>query len=110
LLAKLAFGLEPGAVSGETGVATLALYFYGQTRDSWPSADRKEGFLDRIKPRVIPGDTSLQRRVPWELPPSGTLRTTSLRTEYVYNSFFSIVAETNREGDVGGDLKLRIRF
>ena len=48
--------------------------------------------------------------LPWELPPTGTLRSTSLRTEYVYNHYFSIIAETNREGDVGGDLKLRIRF
>jgi len=38
------------------------------------------------------------------------MRSTSLRTEYVVNSYFSVVAETNREGDVAGDLKLRIRF
>jgi hypothetical protein len=58
---------------------------------------------------VIPGETN-ERRVPWELPPSGTLKSTSLRTEYVYNAYFSVIGETNREGDVGGDLKLRIRF
>lgn len=109
LLARLAFGIAPGAVSGETGVATLALYLYEQAKDDWPSADRKEGFFDKIRPTVIPGETS-QRRVPWELPPVGTLRSTSLRTEYVYNHYFSIIGETNREGDVGGDLKLRIRF
>jgi len=110
LLARLAFGHVSGAVSGETGVATLALYVFDQTKDAWPSADRKEGFLDRLRPTVVPGDTSLQRRVPWELPPQGMTRSTSLRTEYVLNSVFSVVAETNREGDVGGDLKLRIRF
>ena len=59
---------------------------------------------------MVAGETTLQRRVPWELPPAGTMRSTSLRTEYVYNSYFSIVAETNREGDIAGDLKLRIRF
>jgi translocation and assembly module TamB len=110
LLARLAFGHISGAVSGETGVATLALYMYDQTKDAWPSADRREGFFDRIRPTVVPGDTSLQRRVPWELPPQGMVRSTSLRTEYVLNSVFSVVAETNREGDVGGDLKIRIRF
>lgn len=110
LLAKLAFGHVQGAVSGEAGVAALAIYVYEQAQDAWPSADRREGFLDRFRPSVVPGDTSLQRRVPWELPPAGTLRSTSLRTEYVYNEYFSIVAETNREGDVGGDLRLRIRF
>lgn len=112
LLAKLAFGHVQGAVSGEAGVAALAIYVFEQAQaaDAWPSADRKEGFLDRFRPTVVASDTSLQRRVPWELPPAGTLRSTSLRTEYVYNSYFSIVAETNREGDVGGDLKLRIRF
>lgn len=110
LLARLAFGLGTGAVSGETGVATLAIYLYEQVQNDWPSADRKEGFFDKFRPSVIPGDSSQTRRAPWELPPAGTLRSTSLRTEYVYNRFFSIVAETNREGDVGGDLKLRIRF
>ena len=110
LLARLAFGIAPGAVSGETGVATLARYIYEQAQDDWPNADRKQGFLDKIRPSVIPGDSSQQRRVPWELPPTGTLKSTSLRTEYVYNYYFSIIAETNREGDVGGDLKLKIRF
>lgn len=110
LLARLAFGHGSGALSREAGVAAVAIYIYEQAKEDWPSADRKEGFFDRFRPTVVPGDTSLQRRVPWELPPAGTLRSTSLRTEYVYNSYFSIVGETNREGDVAGDLKLRIRF
>jgi len=109
LLARLAFGVGPGKISGETGAATLALYLYDQAQDNWPDADRKETFFSRIRPQVIPGETN-ERRVPWELPPSGTLKSTSLRTEYVYNKYFSIIGETNREGDVGGDLKLRIRF
>jgi autotransporter translocation and assembly factor TamB len=108
LLSQLAFGLGMGNVSGETGVATLAVYLYSQSLDNWPSADRKEGFFDRFRPKVVANDPS--RRKPWELPPQGTLSSTALRTEYVVNSYFSIVAETNREGDVGGDLKLRIRF
>ena len=103
-------GLGMGAVSSETGVATLAVYFYSQTQDNWPSADRRESFFDKFRPTVVPGDTSQQRRVPWELPPQGTLRSTALRTEYIINNYFSIVAETNREGDVAGDLRLRIRF
>jgi len=109
LLARLAFGIGPGQVSGETGAATLALLIYDQAQDNWPDADRKETFLSRIRPQVIAGESN-DRRVPWELPPSGNLRSTSLRTEYVYNSFFSIIGETSREGDVGGDLKLRFRF
>jgi hypothetical protein len=91
-------------------VAAVAIYLYGQAKEDWPSADRKEGFFDRFRPTVVAGETTLQRRVPWELPPAGTMRSTSLRTEYVYNAYFSIVGETNREGDVAGDLKLRIRF
>jgi hypothetical protein len=110
LLARLAFGHVSGAVSGEAGVAALAIYVFEQSQDAWPSADRKEGFFDRFRPSVSPGETSLQRRVPWELPPQGLVRSTSLRTEYIINSVFSVVAETNREGDVGGDLKVRIRF
>jgi hypothetical protein len=110
LLARLAFGTGSGAMSREAGVAAVAIYVYGQAKEDWPSADRKEGFFDKFRPTVVPGETTLQRRVPWELPPAGTMRSTSLRTEYVYNSFVSIVAETNREGDVAGDLKLRIRF
>jgi hypothetical protein len=109
LLGKLAFGLGTGSFSSETGVATLALYIWSQTKDDWPSADRKEGILDRFRPQVVPS-YDLARRKPWELPPQANLRSTSLRTEYVLNNFFSIIAETNREGDVGGDLKLRIRF
>jgi len=109
LLARLAFGVGPGKITGETGAATLALLLYDQAQDNWPDADRKETFFSRFRPQVIPGETS-ERRVPWELPPSGTLKSTSLRTEYVYNAYFSIIGETNREGDVGGDLKLRIRF
>jgi hypothetical protein len=109
LLGKLAFGLGMGSFSSETGVATLAVYIYSQAQDDWPSADRKEGIFDRFRPQVVaPYDQT--RRKPWELPPQGTLRSTSLRTEYVLNNYFSIIAETNREGDVGGDLKLRIRF
>ncbi len=109
LLGKLAFGLGTGSFSGETGVATLAVYIYSQAQDDWPTADRKEGILDRFRPQVVaPYDQT--RRKPWELPPQGTLRSTALRTEYVLNTYFSIIAETNREGDVGGDLKLRIRF
>jgi len=110
LLARLAFGTGSGSMSREAGVAAVAIYIYGQAKEDWPSADRKEGFFDKFRPTVVPGETTLQRRVPWELPPAGTMRSTSLRTEYVYNSFVSIVAETNREGDVAGDLKLRIRF
>jgi autotransporter translocation and assembly factor TamB len=109
LLGKLAFGLGTGSFSSETGVATLAVYIYSQAQDDWPSADRKEGILERFRPQVVaPYDAT--RRKPWELPPQGTLRSTALRTEYVLNDYFSIIAETNREGDVGGDLKLRIRF
>ncbi|HVE39589.1 MAG TPA: translocation/assembly module TamB domain-containing protein [Planctomycetota bacterium] len=109
LLGRLAFGLGTGSFSSETGVATLAVYIYSQAQDDWPSADRKEGIFDRFRPQVVaPYDQT--RRKPWELPPQGTLRSTALRTEYVLNTYFSIIAETNREGDVGGDLKLRIRF
>lgn len=109
LLARLAFGLGTGAVSGETGIATVAVLLYSQTQDQWPSATRREGFFDRFRPSVVPGETN-QQRPPWELPPQANLQSTSLRTEYEINSVFSIVAETNREGDVAGDLRVKIRF
>jgi len=47
---------------------------------------------------------------PWELPTRGTARGTAVRTEYLLNEYFSIVAESDREANLSGDLKLRIRF
>ncbi len=110
LLARLAFGQGPGAVSGTGAGGTAALRIFTELQEERPIAERKEGFFGRIKPTVVPGEVPGQRRVPWELPPAGTLRGTAIRTEYVYNSFLSVVAETNRAGDVAGDLKVRFRF
>ena len=78
--------------------------------DEWPIADRKESFFERIFPTVIPGETPGQRREPWELPATGTVHGTVVRTEYILNQWLSIVAESDRQADVSGDLKLRIRF
>ncbi len=110
LLARLAFGQGPGAVSGAGAGGTAALRIFSELQDERPVAERQEGFFQRLKPAVVAGEAPGQRRVPWELPPAGTVRGTALRTEYVYNSFLSVVAETNRAGDVAGDLKLRLRF
>jgi hypothetical protein len=110
LLARLAFGQGPGTVSGAGAGGTAALRLFTELQEDRPTADRSEGFLERLRPSVVTGEDPDQRRVPWELPPTGSLRGTALRTEYVLNSFFSIVAETNQAGDVAGDLKLRIRF
>jgi len=78
--------------------------------DEWPVADRKESFFSKLAPTVIPGETPGQKRQPWELPAVGTSKGTVVRTEYIYNRYFSIIAESDRQADVSGDVKLRIRF
>jgi hypothetical protein len=78
--------------------------------DDWPSATRTEGFFSRIAPTVIPGESGVHQRTPWELPAAGTTKGTLVRTEYLYNQYFSILAETNHAATLAGDLKFRIRF
>jgi hypothetical protein len=97
LLSKVSFG-------------TLTVQLNSTYSDDWPVAERKEGFLERLNPTVIPGEAPGQRRNPWELPPVGTGRGTVVRTEYLYNRYFSIIAESDRLADVTGDVKFRIRF
>jgi hypothetical protein len=82
----------------------------GSIADDWPSATRKEGFFERIAPTVIPGESAAHQRTPWELPAVGTTKGTLVRTEYLYNQYFSVIAETNSGASLGGDLKFRIRF
>lgn len=109
LKAILAFGAAPGTLSGQAAIGTLAQQVLAQYRDDAPAADRKEGILQKFNLVVVPEEAPGQRR-PWELPVAGTARGTVLRTEYVYNAYLSILGESDREGNVSGDVKLRIRF
>jgi hypothetical protein len=110
LLALLAFGRAPGTVEGSDAVGTLAAKVIDLTSDSWPDPDATDGFLDRL--RIVLEDEALAQRPtpPWELPVRGAARGTTVRTEYLLSNLFSIVAETDRESNLSGDLKLRIRF
>ncbi len=99
------------AILGQkVAIGTLTGQLTPGISDEWPTADRKESFLSKLAPTVVPGETPGQKRQPWELPAVGTARGTVVRTEYIYNKYFSILAETDREADVSGDVKLRIRF
>lgn len=109
LKAILAFGATPGSLSGQAALGTLAGRVLAQTADGWPSADRRESLFGRFNFTVLTEEAPGVRR-PWELPVAGTARGTVLRTEYVYNAYFSIIGESDREGNVSGDVKLRIRF
>lgn len=99
-----------GFLVSKASLGTLTSQLNSAYSDDWPLAERKEGFLERLNPVVIPGEAPGQRRNPWELPPVGTGRGTVVRTEYLWSRHFSIIAETDHEADVTGDLKFRIRF
>jgi hypothetical protein len=109
ILSYLAFGRWPGPASGESAVGTLASRVFGDTLSARPRADRDEGLLERLQPTIVP-DADEATRKPGERPPAGTGRGFLVRTEYSLNRYLSIVVETDREGDVGGDLKIRLRF
>ncbi|MGH6690795.1 MAG: translocation/assembly module TamB domain-containing protein, partial [Gammaproteobacteria bacterium] len=110
LLAYLAFGQFPGNVSGTGALGVFALRFYKEQTDARPRAEPRESFFDRLNPEIhSPEEKSGERRVPWALP-AGTSRGTVVRTEYFISDYFSVIAETDREANVGGDVKLRLRF
>jgi hypothetical protein len=44
------------------------------------------------------------------LPSSGSAATTVYRVEYVLSDYFSVIAESDIEGNWSGDLKVRWRF
>jgi hypothetical protein len=111
LLAYLAFGQLPGDVSGTGALGVLALRLYKEQTGARPSAEPKETLLERLNPEILtPAERPGERRSPWTLPAAGTSRGTVVRTEYFVNRYVSVVAETDREANVGGDVKLRLRF
>lgn len=111
LLAALAFGQAPGAVSGQGALGTLAVKVFEQATDSWPKAEPRESFWSRLSLSTASEDTpDPGKRVPWQLPPTASARGTIVRTEYLLNSFLSVVVESDREANVSGDLKVRFHF
>jgi TamB, inner membrane protein subunit of TAM complex len=111
LLATLAFGMAPGAVSGQNALGTLAVKVFEQATDAWPKAEPAESFWSRLSLSTADEDApDPEKRVPWQLPPTGSARGTIVRTEYLLNSFLSVVVESDREANVSGDLKVRFHF
>lgn len=111
LLAVLAFGQAPGAVSGQDALGTLAVKVFEQATDAWPKAEPSEGFWSRLSLSTASENApDAEKRVPWQLPPTASARGTIVRTEYLLNSFLSVVVESDREANVSGDLKVRFHF
>jgi hypothetical protein len=110
LLAYLAFGRLPGELTEGQALSTLAVKVFEHFTDAWPQAEPEVGLLERLSLDAVDPENPVERRLPWELTPIGTARGTIVRTEYVLNRFISIVAEAGSEGDVGGNLKLRVSF
>jgi hypothetical protein len=111
LLATLAFGMAPGAVSGQDALGTLAVKVFEQATDAWPKAEPAESFWSRLSLSTADENApDAEKRVPWQLPPTGSARGTIVRTEYLLNSFLSVVVESDREANVSGDFKVRLHF
>ncbi len=110
LLARVAFGQSPGALSDTGALGTLAVKVFEQISDDWPRADPSQSLFGRLKLTIIDDDIASERTTPWELPPIGGAQGTRVRTEYLLNSFFSIIAESDESGNVNGDLKVRLNF
>lgn len=111
LLAILAFGKAPGSVSGQDALGTLAVKAFEKATDSWPRAEPREGFWDRLSLSVANEENpDPEKRAPWQLPPTASARGTIVRTEYLLNAFLSVVVESDRQANVSGDLKIRFHF
>lgn len=109
LMARLAFGHPPGQVEG-AALGAFALRLFEQYTAGWPQARPSENVLSRLKPTVLNETGEDPVRRPWELPSGRTARGMVVRTEYLWSPHFSVVGEADREANVGGDIKLRLRF
>lgn len=110
LLARLAFGHAPGAVSESAALGTLAVRLFEQYAAGWPQAEPKDDLFSRLRPTIVGAEEADPRRAPWQLPTGRGPRSMAVRTEYLWTPHFSVVAEADREANVGGDIKLRLRF
>ena len=110
LLARLAFGHSPGEVEGTAALGTLAFRIFEQYAAGWPTAEPQDGFFSNLRPTVVPGEDYEAHRAPWTLPPGRSPKGMLVRTEYLWTRHFSLVGEADREANVGGDIKLRLRF
>ncbi|MBI4566752.1 MAG: translocation/assembly module TamB domain-containing protein [Planctomycetes bacterium] len=110
LLAHLAFGMGPGGVQGRGVLGAVTRRLIKEYTSPWPDPEAEEGLFDRVQVGVVEPASGGRPAAPWELPARGSSRGTLVRTEYLMNSYLSIVVETDRETNLGGDLKLRLRF
>jgi hypothetical protein len=110
LLAMIAFGRTHGSLDASDALGTLTSKMREYTSDSWPDPESEESFWDRWIIDVRAGTAGERPVAPWELPTRGTARGTMVRSEYLLNEFLSVVAESDREANLSGDLKLRLRF
>jgi autotransporter translocation and assembly factor TamB len=109
ILSILAFGRTPGSMGGSDVLGTVTEKMIAIYGDAWPTPDYEESLFDRLGFRIY--EQGAERPVPpWELPTRGTSRGTTVRSEYLLNEFLSVVAESDREANLSGDLKLRLRF
>lgn len=110
LLSMIAFGRTPGSLEGGDALGALTGKLMSVYADAWPQPDDDEGFFGRIGIDVVAGAAYERPVPPWELPTRGTSRGTMVRTEYLLNEYLSIVAESDTQANLSGDLKLRLRF
>ena len=110
LLAMIAFGRMPGTLEGSDALGALAGKVIDLYADAWPSPESEVAFWKGIAIDFATGSATARPVPPWELPTRGTARGTMVRTEYLLNDYLSIVAESDREANLSGDLKLRLRF
>jgi hypothetical protein len=109
ILSILAFGRTPGSMGGSDVLGTVTEKMIAIYGDAWPTPDYEESLFDRLGFRIY--EQGAERPVPpWERPTRGTSRGTTVRSEYLLNEFLSVVAESDREANLSGDLKLRLRF
>lgn len=109
LLAELAFGQGTGTVSGGAAAGTVAQRVFAEYTSDWPRAEPADGLLLRLAPTLV-SEGSGGRVKPWELPENRQRRGTVVRTEFLFGRHFSVVADSDREGNASGDIKLRFRF
>jgi autotransporter translocation and assembly factor TamB len=114
LLAQLAFGRLPGAVSGGDVLSVVGTQVTRQLvsrySDDWPKADRERGFFEQLNLSLYEEKQLSSPVPPWQAPAVGSSRGTVIRSEFVLTDHLSIVVESSVEGNLSGDIKYRFRY
>ena len=97
-------------MEGEQAGGVILAKFLEYMTDDWPRADRREDLFTELNLTVSSVEESTSPNAPWDLPASGGTGGTLIRGEYPLSRWFSVIGETDMEGNVSGDLKLRFRF